>query len=226
MKKNTIIAIVSLVILVLIGALTVWYVLAHPFPSSSGIKNDPALMQIYNNALAEEKKLAENNSTPLYFLTAGLEWKKLGDATKEDKWYKQSLKTYTNGAVKFEYRNTVLLANAANVAELIGDYETARTDWEKAVEASPGDQSYYVGLIKILRYKLKAPPDEILQVYADGLSRVMNATDLYNNKYYYLKDLKRRDDARQALDDLKERGLITDSAYQSELSDLNALAQK
>ena len=95
----------------------------------------------------------------------------------------------------------------------------------ESIDLSPGDTSYHLMYINLLRYKYNASPEQILAAYDVGMNRVLGGADLVSSRSQYLKSIGRYDDARRDLELLLKNKIITQEQMDSEILEMKNLQE-
>ena len=188
-KNKKIIGILAGVLVVGLGFLG-WYQGYYFNPDKhlyNQIKNRPDLLEEYNKAMADEKRLAENPNQPDYIFDEGLAWKSIGELGGGNDFFQRSLATYEQGIARYGNTNILFYLNGGNVAERLGDLAKAEQYYRKAMELSPGDESGYFDLVELYSYKLKKPEADILQIFNSALEKVVDPTQIIYERGTYLR---------------------------------------
>lgn len=221
MKRFLIIA----VCVIVVGAGGAYYFFAHKtsIPSRSLVANKPDLVTHYDAALDDEKKIAGDAQNPQWYLAEALEWKTIGDQTNDDQWYKAAAATYERGIVATGRHNTLLMANVATIYEKIQAYDQARAALEEAIQVAPGESTYYVSLVTLLRQHYEATPQTILPIFNDAITHGVSSANLFMARMEYLTTIGRYDDAIADLELLHNAHVFTDDVYTTQLQEINQL---
>jgi len=183
---------------------------------------DPKTKDLMAAARDMESKISGNPNNPLPYLQAGLAWKGIADATGEKYFYQKALDAYSRGIKNITGENSVLYANAGMMAKEIGDYAAAEKFYRAAINASPGDPSNYISLIELYRYRLKKSEPEILALYDEAMSRLVNGYDVVAHRASYLRDIGRYQDAINDFE-LMLKTQPGSQAIKNEIAELKAL---
>lgn len=222
-SSKTLIITVILVVALAIGVGAYFFTRSVSVPDRATLSSKPELLRNYDKALEYEKKIKENPEELSNYITAGSEWKFIGSFTREPVWYRLSLQSYERASEIVGHNNSLVLSNAATVAEELGDYQLAKKYYLTAIDLAPGDSSYHMSYINLLRYKLKASEFEVLRAFDDAMKRVLGGADLVAGRAAYLKAIGRYDDARDDLKLLLENKVITQVQYDSEIQEMAQL---
>ncbi|OGH61709.1 MAG: hypothetical protein A2848_02315 [Candidatus Magasanikbacteria bacterium RIFCSPHIGHO2_01_FULL_50_8] len=211
----------SLVLIAAVIAAIVWLV-TQPItvPTRSVLGDKTELLAQYDRAVEFEGKIIANPDDLTNYLVASAAWKFLGDFTKENVWYQLSEQTLARAIELTENKNTLVLGNAAQIAEALGDYRTEKKYYTIALDLTPGDTSLWLAYIKMLRFKIKVSESDVLRAFDDAMSRVVGGADLISARAEYLKSIGRFDDARTDLELLLKNKVITQEQLDSELRDM------
>lgn len=210
---------------ILLGGGTYFMLNRVTVPERAILAGKPELEASYDKALKHKAIIEAGTDENGNYLAEGAAWKMIGDATKEPIWYKLALKAYEDGIDVTDEKNSLFLTNAGQIAQELGDYDKARDYFEMAIDLSPGDVSYYLIQINLLRYKLKAKPEEILAVYANAAERVIGGADLIASRSQYFKALGRYDEMKKDLELLLQNNVITQAQFNSELDEVERIKE-
>ncbi|MCX6780543.1 MAG: hypothetical protein NT003_00260 [Candidatus Magasanikbacteria bacterium] len=218
MKTPNKIWLIVAVIVLLLGGVYIGYLKfgATRIPNRETLAGKADLLPFYDKAIEYEQKIKENPSEIVNYTEVGSDWKLIGDSTHDSVWLKLSLSTYQRGIEKTNNKNSLLIENAGQVAESIGDYALAETYYTQAIDLSPGDVSYYLARISLLKNKLHVSQEEILRAYDEGMQRVTGGADLVSSRAQYLKSVQRYDDARADFELLLKNKIITQEQFDEE----------
>ncbi len=194
-------------------------------PNKMVLSEKPDLHDAYDRGVKYEALITEKPSELQNYLAAGSAWKLIGDATQDDVWYELSLQAYERAIEFTKRKNSLALSNAGQIEEQMGNYSNAKSYYLESIDLSPGDTSYYLMYIKLLRYKYKAAPSEILAAYDLGMNRVLGGADLISSRSQYFKSIGRFDDSRRDLELLLKNNVITQAQVDSELLEMKNLEE-
>lgn len=162
------------------------------------IKKNPQWVALYEEAKQAEKKLKAAPDKPGLYLSAGMGWKGLGDATQDRRFLEKSLAFYEDGADRFGQSNILFYLNAGKVAESMGDYAIAEKYYRLAMSVSAADESGYLYLADLYLYKLNKSKDDMLALYTLAEKAVSNKLTIIWSRASYLRKIG---DYRSALKD-------------------------
>lgn len=199
MNRKTNISIVIIVLLLVAGG--IYYLI-----STSGTESTeyPAL-SVSEKALADIRStypdlsefvddiekwqgiLAEDETRTEAYLGLGLAWKSLADRTRADEHYKQALDIYEAGSHAVGRTNSILLANAGNMAIQLKQYDLVEDYYLEAIALAPGDTSLYIDLATVYEYDLQKPVEEIVAFLDKGIAVAIPPTALERHKESLLR---------------------------------------
>lgn len=194
-------------------------------PERAVLDGKSDLQVAYDRAVKYEALVTEKPTETQNYLAAASAWKLIGDATHDDVWYELSLHAYERGITFTKRKNSLFLSNAGQIEEQMGNYAKAKSYYLESIDLSPGDTSYHLMHINLLRYKYKAAPSEILAAYELGMSRVLGGADLVSSRSQYFKAIGRYNDARRDLESLLANKVITQQQMDSELLEMKNLEE-
>jgi tetratricopeptide (TPR) repeat protein len=164
------------------------------------IKNNPALVALYDKAMVKEKEIKASPDKAALYFDLGLTWKSIAEQGGPEEFFNKSLAVYEQGIELFGQKNILFYLNAGNVAERVGDYAKAEEYFKKAFEISPADESGYLELAELYEYKLKKTKDEVVAVFKLGQQKLVNPALIVSARASYLR---RQGDWSAALLDYK-----------------------
>ena len=171
----------------------------------STIKDQPAMVELYNKAMINEKKNLEDPENQAIYFELGLEWKSVAEqmeGSEEDRkvFFQKSLDVYERGIVKFGDNNILFDMNGGNLAQRLGDFEKAERYYKKAIEVASGTEDGYIALTDLYYYKMKKEKEDILAVLNQGINKMIQPLPLISARATYLR---RIGDNKAALEDYK-----------------------
>ena len=190
-KKVIVFIILALVIIVALG----WYFYPKENIQSQleKIKQEyPELASQVDDVIEWENKLKEDESIIENYLTLGLAWKSLADRTKDRQitnykdYYQKALGVYQQGIEITNHHNALFMNNAGNMAKYLEDYELVEDYYQEAISVDPGRDVYYIALAELYEHEMNKTKDEIIAVYDEGISRIVNPGFLEKRKESYL----------------------------------------
>jgi tetratricopeptide (TPR) repeat protein len=195
-KKKVIVIVVILIIAALGVGAAVYYFSSFDYQVKKRLGGKSELLAKYEKIkTAENKNKAEGKVDLGRLFLIGMEWKGLGDLTKDKFFYTKALETYQSGMETFGEKNVLLFWNAGRVAESLEDYNLAESYYKKSIEITAGYDDPYRNLAEMYQYKMKKSPAEILAVYDAGLKAGMGSADLFLDKCSYLRSIKYNQEA-------------------------------
>jgi len=153
----------------------------------------PNLVVYIDDVIKAEDELAKDSNNIENYTTLGLAWKSLADWSQSEglenykDYYQKALEVYQAGIDKSQRRNTLLMANAGNMAKYLAEYNLAEEYYKEAIAVSPGDESYYALLGELYEYELGKSKEEVVAVYEQGMKRVLRPAWLEARKKAYLE---------------------------------------
>ena len=194
MNKKFLLIIIIIIVLIIAGL--GWYLYGAKDEQSQllALKQDyPQLVDYIDNTIKYENKLKEDETNIESYVNLGFAWKSLADWAQSAKvpnykdYYKKALDVYAKGIEVSQRRNTLLMANAGNMAKYLEDYKLAEDYYKEAISVSPGDATYYVSLAELYEYEMKKTKEEVIAIYDEGLKRTLDVGFLQKRKESYLK---------------------------------------
>ncbi|MBI5023210.1 MAG: hypothetical protein HZC05_03575 [Candidatus Magasanikbacteria bacterium] len=143
-----------------------------------------------------------NGQDPATLVSLGLSWKGLGDATKDDYFLQQALKIYQQGINQFGGQNVIFYWSAGSVANSMGKFEMAEKYYKSAIATAPTYAEGYTYLAELYRFKMKKNQDEIIKIYDDGLKATSGNSQLFLEKFSYLRAIGRYEESLAGYKDL------------------------
>lgn len=190
------------------------------------IKNYPELRSYYDAATAREASIKAEPEEAAHYLSASLNWKTIAEllppgASERRIFYSRALGVLETGIVKFGQKNIVFYLNAGHLAEYLEDYATAENYFKQAIGRSPGDETGYLALADLYRYRLGKSPAEVAAVYMSGISRIPEPAPLLAARASFLKSAG---DWGAALEDyeLLSKKFPANQAYPAVIQELKA----
>lgn len=184
------------------------------------LQRDARTKDTYPDLLKAEQYVKDHPDDPQGLISTGLVWKTFGEATGERKYFERSRDEFERGAALFGERNTVVLLNAGNLQRMLGNYLRAEELYQQAIRVNPGQGELYLALVDLYRYNLKERGDRaIIDLFRAGLEHVVTNADLVQNLAYYLKDMKRYQDALPYFD-LLAQSYPDDPSYPEVIQEL------
>lgn len=156
------------------------------------IKDQPAMVILFNKALAKEVEIAKTPEEAGLYFDDGLAWKSIAEqmrGTEPERkiFFVKSLEVYEMGIAKFGQKNILFYLNGGKLAERIEDYIKAETYYKKAIEISPADESGYLSLVDLYSYRMNKSEEEILKVFSAGETIMVNRAPLVSGRATYLR---------------------------------------
>lgn len=161
-------------------------------------------LDLYSELKGIEKKNVEKNYTdPGLILALAFEWKSLGEVTKDSYFFEKSLEIYKMGIEKFP-GNVTFYWNAGKVAELVQDYGQAEFFYKEAIRVAPTYNEPYHFLAELYEYRMKKNPEDVFQVYVDGLKVIQNDSSLFLAECSFFQRHDRKDKALECYEILSK----------------------
>lgn len=132
--------------------------------------DDKELAKIYDWAMAVEDKLKSGNAEAEAYLSGGLDWKSLGDMTKDVRYYDLSADIYKRASVKYGDDLPVIWLNLGNVRNLAKEYDLAEEAYKSGIKKFPKESFLYLSLAEMYRYGAKKSKEEVMKIYEDALN--------------------------------------------------------
>lgn len=85
--------------------------------------------------------------------------------------------------------------NAGNVYRAMGEYGKAEARYRIAITLSPGEPANYIALVELYRYYEKKSEEEVIKVFDEALSRLVESDPILVAYAGYLRDTGRTDAA-------------------------------
>ncbi|MBI5221737.1 MAG: hypothetical protein HY979_02960 [Candidatus Magasanikbacteria bacterium] len=142
------------------------------------IKNNPALLSLYDKAELKAQELAKHPDNAALYFDLGLYWKSIAEQGGPKEFFNKSLMVYEQGIEKFGQKNILFYLNAGKLAEHVDDFVKAESYYQKAIAISSGDESGYLDLAELYEYRFKKSKDEIVAVFQAGEKKLVNPTPI------------------------------------------------
>ena len=230
MKKNKLIWLIVLVVVVLlgVGAVIFW---------GKGIQDNldqkkfeqllqgkPDLLSKLEVVLTAEKNLTANEQEAGKYIDIGLKWKTIGELSNQNVFFEKSLAIFERGIKKVGQKNILFYLDAGKIAERLGDFSKAENYYNNAIEIGPNYNDGYLALAELYQLKMKKTTDEIIKVYDDGLKNVVRDGQLTLEKASYLRKVGKN---KEALDLYKElsAGYPTNQGFKDVIKQLETLVK-
>ena len=198
MKKKNLIIISIIIIILVFGGL--WYFFGLENNDNNPADNLNQLAVDYPGLSAEiadvekwQEELKNDPERVETYTTLGIVLKTLADKACDlevpdcKDFYQAALDNYEDAIALTNRSNTLFMVNAASMAKYLGRYEVAEEYYKEAISVSPGDYSYYVSLAELYEYRMNKSQEDILAVYDEGITRVINPDILEDYKNDYLE---------------------------------------
>ncbi len=192
-------------------------------PDRSVLNGKSELQSAYDQAREYTGKISKNPQEVVNYVVAGNAWKLIADSVREPVWYRLSLEVYDQGIAATQSKNSLLLTNAGQIAEELGEFDKAKKYYQISIDLAPGDANYHLLYIKLLKNKYHASEQEVLRAYDIAMSRVVGGADLVSSRLQYLKSIGRYQDAIDDLELLYKNKIITSEQYAGEHAEIEQL---
>lgn len=219
-NKKTVILVVSVIIL-LGAALSIVFIYlpwrANKIEAAK-LLSDERTKRDYEKILERRENLRKDPRDIAQYTGLAFNWKSIGDTLNDKKYYQQALEWALEGLDRLP-RHAILNMNTGNLYKELDEYEKAEKYYRKAIESAPGDPQTYLLLVDLYKYNLKKPEAEIVKVYQDGLSRLLNTLPLLNSFAAYLRDTGQK---QRALDFYREltKAVPDNQSYKQTIAEL------
>jgi tetratricopeptide (TPR) repeat protein len=195
MKKNLIIiGLIALVIVLIIGIGAYFLSSRNTNQENTDLEKlrveKPELSSLIDEVEKWSKALIQDSENFEYYVSLGLAWKALGDATKEPKYYEEALDVYNEIVEKSDRTNSLYLHNAGMILKKMNRFDDAEKYFQEALEINPGDAMLYIALVELYEYNMKKPKEDIIAVYDQGIENIIFPEILEQRKSQYLKRVK------------------------------------
>ena len=163
-------------------------------------ENQEWLKQYEDVKLKIKKNDETKNKDAASLVSLALAWIGLGEATKDDYFFNQSLKVYKRGISLFGKENIIFYWSAGSIASSMENFSLAEKYFKRAIAVAPAYTENYTYLADLYRFKMKKLPDEIVKVYNEGIKVTDGSLQLILDKSSYLRSVGRYE---QSLDGYK-----------------------
>ena len=175
-------------------------------------KNNQLGLETLTKAKENSAKLKQDSNNYDLYIEAGIYWKVLGDLLvptfqkeKAEIFYQKAIKIYEKAIEISQGKAWVPYLNLGNVSRAVKDYSQAETAYRKALELSPGEGMLWSTLAEFYRYDLKKIPEEVKNVYKEGLKVVVINANLLQEYADYLRDIGQLKEALEIFQQLYEK---------------------
>ena len=219
--SKKIVIVISIAILACLGTLATFFIILPKIEEQKLVKqlaSNDSTKRDFERILEREKKLKDNPQDVEQYTGLAFNWKSIADTLNDKKFYEKALEAAIEGLDRFP-RHAVLNMNAGNLYKELGKYEDAEKRFRKAIESAPGDPQTYLLLIDLYKYNLKKSETEIVKVYQEGLSRLVNTLPLLNSFAAYLRDTGQKQRALEFYRELS-KALPDNKAYKIAIEEL------
>ncbi len=186
-------------VVVVVALLGVWYFNSDAYAQKRFEKEvlqlTPEAQAEVNDFVAkatERIEVSRADSTDLTgWIDAARFWKMVATVHGLDYGYEQAIDIYEEAIASQGEGNALLNSAAAGTYKAIGDHDTARTYYERAMSLEPGNAQRYNDLATHIRYNFPDEPVEVvLAIYEEGLSRVVFGGDaILRDRARYYEDV-------------------------------------
>ncbi|PIR26416.1 MAG: hypothetical protein COV41_01495 [Candidatus Brennerbacteria bacterium CG11_big_fil_rev_8_21_14_0_20_43_10] len=174
-------------------------------------KNNQLGLETLTKAKENSEKIRKDPNNYDLYIEAGIYWKVLGDLLvptfqkeKAEIFYQKAIKIYQKAIEISQGKAWIPYLNLGNVSRAIKDYSRAETAYRKALELSPGEGMLWSTLAEFYRYDLKKSPEEVKNVYKEGLKVVVINANLLQEYANYLRDIGQLKEALEIFQQLYE----------------------
>lgn len=222
MLKDKKILFLGVTVLVLIGAALSVIFIYLPWRAdkteAAKLLSDERTKRDYEKILERLGNIKKDPGDIAQYTGLAFSWKSIGDTLNDKKYYWKALDWALEGLDRSP-RHAILNMNTGNLYRELGEYEKAEKYYRKAIESAPGDPQTYLLLVDLYKYNLKKSEAEIVKVYQDGLSRLLNTLPLLNSFAAYLRDTGQK---QRALDFYKElaKAVPDNQTYKQTIAEL------
>lgn len=187
MKKNIIIIVIILIIIAVVVGVS-YNRSTDEYKIKQKLGDNQELLAKYEKIKSLEEKSKKDEEVDVGRLfVIGMEWKGLGDLTKDKFFYQKSLEVYQAGIEAFGDKNVLVYWNAGKSAEYLEDYELAESYYRKSIEITPSYDDPYKNLADLYKYFMKKSSGEIIALYDQGIEATMGSANLFLEKCSYLR---------------------------------------
>lgn len=157
----------------------------------AALASDRRTQPFLGDLAKSEKQLAEHPDSVEGYLAVGQVWKTFGEATQERRYFERSREVYARGARAFGEQNTVILLNAGNMEEQLGNFARAEELFKQAVRINPGQTEPYLELVDLYRYHMPERGDTAIRaVYRQAMDSVLTNASIVHSLAFYLMEQK------------------------------------
>ncbi len=148
------------------------------------LTNHPDLQEFVDEVYRQEEMVAISPEDSALYFDLGLAWKSVADRAGDapNVFYDAAYTVYSDGIDLTDRKDTVFLANAANMAEFQRDYTRAEALLLEAMAVTPGDQALYIRLADMYRYHMNKTADEIIALVDKGIDVAVSNNQLITYK--------------------------------------------
>ncbi len=194
---------IALLMLVVFGAAGFWYMKSDGYQYEQFEKKVAALESSKQDAINEDIRQAlgwedqiSGSDKPVPYTEAARYWRRIGEANQLDYPIERALRLYNDVFDKFGEDNAGLWQNVGGIYKVLERYDEAADAYEKAMILEPGKASHYIKLADVYRFHLDRPPEDILPIYEDALSRlVFGAVDILKSRAVYYEEIDQQKNA-------------------------------
>jgi O-antigen ligase len=171
-------------------------------------------------AEAEAKSANAKGDQYVALLKEGLRLKGEGDMGNRDSYYK-SIEVFKQATALTDNKVWIPFLNLGNLYRIIGDYEQADVNYNKALEISGGDVMVYLAKIELYQLYVKKPPAEVMDLYQQALKTVTDNGNLMIGYAAFCRDNGYLKEALRAYESLA-KSFPNNQSYQEEIAKLKA----
>lgn len=171
----------------------------------------------------EAKAMEAEEAMP--YVEAARHWKTMGDVYQLEYPRRRAIALYESALDRFG-DNATIYAAIGDVYKALEEYTMAEVQYQRAITVEPGQFTHYLKLATLYRYRMQAPPEKVLAVFAEALQRlVIGSPEIYKERAAYFESLgsyKAAAEDWQAVQQLEP----TNAGAKEEYERLKALAEE
>lgn len=189
-------------------------------------KSGGLLAQAYDQAQqavkAEEasKAFSDQNTQYEALLKEGLRLKGEGDLGNREAYYK-AIEVFREAVALSSGKVWIPFLNIGNIYKILGEYEQADAEYNKALAVSRGDVMVYLPKIELYQLYMKKPPAEIAELYQKALKTVTDNGNLMIGYATFCRDNGYLKEALSAFESLA-KSFPDNKIYPEEINKLKA----
>jgi tetratricopeptide (TPR) repeat protein len=172
-------------------------------------EDHPEHEKLVSDIVEAQKALDANPSEIERYAILGMAWKSLGEQMQGGIFFSKSRETYAKAVEVTDWSNSLFILNAADMSEIIGEYEEAERYYKNLIEKIPSEVDGYRRLASLYRLRLNKSPEEILAIYDKALNTLVFTGVILHERAGYLKSIGRDE---EALKDYKEVAALNPKA--------------